>query len=275
MRIKMATIVKLLAILLLYLCAANGISANNDSRIDSAPITYDPSAGWIQIWSDEFSGTTINESHWHIDNFTYGRTEYGAKNFYIENGTLVIKATYNGKGFGPGNFNSSMLTTEGKRSFAYGKVAMRAKLPFGKGMFPAFWMLNRNNSGEIDIMEMIGGGNNDQIIYGTLHYKNSQGVDPAPEYKYTAPSPLSSDFHIYEVEWTPYGFTWKIDGIPYGAKLMDTDMEEFSKPFFILLNLQVGGNWPGNPDASTVFPQYYTIDWVRVYTSSLWNSLGG
>jgi beta-glucanase (GH16 family) len=288
MRIKLFLSVNLLAMLLLSLCAANGIVANNDPRNGSAPYAYDPSAGWIQIWSDEFNGKTLDTSIWTRQVEAPGRynNEWQAytaneENAYLDgNGKLVIKATYNGKGLAQGNFESARLHTAGKKSITYGKIAMRAKLPFGKGLWPAFWMLGSNCNeypggtvawpycGEIDIMEMIGGGINDQTTHGSLHYINNQGKDPGPTYSYTMSSPLSNDFHIYEVEWTPSSFTWKIDGISYGTKLMEADMEEFSKPFFILLNLAVGGIWPGNPDASTVFPQYYIIDWVRVYTPS-------
>ena len=271
--------------LLLSIYAASELTANDDLSKRSA--MYDPGMGWIQIWSDEFNGTTLNTSIWTRQVEAPGRYNdewqtytANSENAYLENGTLVIKAIYNSKGLASGNFTSARLHTAGKKSFNYGKIAMKAKLPFGKGVWPAFWMLGVNckeypggtaawpDCGEIDIMEVIGGGVNDQITHGTLHYNNSLGVNPMLTYAKIMPSPLSADFHIYEVEWTSYNISWKIDGIPYGTKSMDVDMEEFSKSFFILLNLAVGGNWPGKPDASTVFPQNYTIDWVRVYKNS-------
>jgi hypothetical protein len=177
------------------------------------------------------------------------------------------------------------MQTSNKRVFTYGKFAMRAKLPYSQAMWPAFWLLGANTNsfnlyggtvtwpacGEADIMEMIGGlrdGSGDYTTHGTLHYLNSAGRNPAPSYAYRYPSKLADDFHVYELIWTPHSFTWKMDGLAYGTKIMDADMQAFSKPMFILVNLAVGGAWGGWVDPSTVFPQTYVIDYVRVYTNS-------
>jgi len=276
--------------LLLFLCIASETAADyvdSKNRLASYYAQY-PGAAWIQIWSDEFNGNNLNDSVWTRQVESPGRYNQelqtytnSTENAYLDgNGNLVIKAIHIGKGLDSGDFTSARLNTAGKKLFTYGKIAMRAKLPFGKGVWPAFWMLGANCSeypngtvpwpycGEIDVMEMIGGGINDQIFHGTLHYMDHQGRNPAPTYAFTMPSSPSNDFHIYDVEWTPRSITWMIDGLPYGTKLMGSDMEAFSKPFFIILNLAVGGTWPGNPDSSTKYPQYYIVDWVRAYTNS-------
>jgi hypothetical protein len=164
---------------------------------------------------------------------------------------------------------------------------MRAKLPGTQAMWPAFWMLGADTNsfspiygsgtvswptcGEIDIMEMIGGladGSGDFTTHGTLHYTGTSGRDPGPSYAYRYPAKLSEDFHIYELVWTPHSFTWKIDGLAFGTKIMDADMQALNKPMFLLLNLAIGGAWGGWVDGSTVFPQTYEIDYVRQYTNS-------
>ncbi len=99
-----------------------------------------------------------------------------------------------------------------------------------------------------------------------MHFRNAAKVNPIPGLAYRSPTRLSADFHIYSVDWSAQGFTWAIDGVPFGTKVMDPDMTAFQKPFFLLLNLAVGGAWGGWPDASTVFPQSYVIDYVRHYS---------
>ena len=117
-------------------------------------------------------------------------------------------------------------------------------------------------------MEMIGGladGSGDFTTHGTLHYLDGTGRNPAPSFALRLPTRLSDDFHVYEVVWTPHSFTWKIDGVAFGSKVIGPDMEEFTQPMFLLLNLAVGGAWGGWVDGSTTFPQAFVVDWVRVY----------
>jgi beta-glucanase (GH16 family) len=263
------------------------ISGTTSVTVTAPQTGYDPGAGWSLVWSDEFNGTAVDQTNWTFDigSGGWGNNEseyYRAENALVAGGMLTITAKR--EPFGDAQYTSARLQTSRKRAFTYGKFTMRAKLPYSQAMWPAFWMLGANSNsfnlyggnvtwpgcGEADIMEMIGGladGSGDFTTHGTLHYLNSVGRNPAPSYSFRAPSRLADDFHVYELIWTPHSFTWKFDGLAIGTKLIDADMEEFSKPMFLLLNLAVGGAWGGWVDGSTVFPQNYVIDYVRVYTN--------
>lgn len=266
---------------------AGAVSATTSVTVTAPQAGYDPGAGWTLVWSDEFDGTAVDQANWTFDigSGGWGNNEseyYRAENAAVAGGLLTITARR--EPFGDAQYTSARLQTSRKRTFTYGKFTMRAKLPYSQAMWPAFWMLGVNSNsfnlyggdvswpgcGEADVMEMIGGladGSGDYTTHGTLHYLNGAGRNPAPSFGHRAPSRLADDFHVYELVWTPHSFTWKFDGLAYGTKLMDPDMEEFSKPMFILLNLAIGGAWGGWVDASTVFPQTYAIDYVRVYTN--------
>ena len=263
------------------------VDSSNTLAVTVSPAAYDPGAGYRLVWSDEFDGTAVDPKNWTFDlgSGGWGNNEseyYRAENAVVANGMLTITARQETYGDAP--YTSARLQTSNKQVFTYGKFAIRAKLPYSQAMWPAFWMLGANSSsfnlyggtvawpgcGEIDIMEMIGGladGSGDYTTHGTLHYLNSAGRNPAPSYAYRYPTRLSDDFHVYEVVWTPHSFTWKLDGVAYGTKIVDPDMVAFGRPMFILLNLAVGGAWGGWVDGSTVFPQTYVIDYVRAYTN--------
>lgn len=239
------------------------------------------------VWSEEFNGTTVDPSRWTFEENGDGGGNnelqyYRAANAQIadipgEAGRgLVItaqKENYGGKAY-----TSARLNTLGKASWTYGRIEARLKLPEGQGLWPAFWMLGANINqtgvgwpacGEIDIMEMIGGaGTRDQTTYGTLHWGASVAQHQWTQggNSYTSNAKLSSGFHVYGVEWDAGSVTWTFDGQAFfSQKLSGTAMDCFRKPQFLILNLAVGGNWPGSPDGSTVFPQQYWVDWIRVY----------
>jgi len=238
---------------------------------------------WKLVWNDEFdgkNGSPIDKSKWVSEignNSGWGNAEYeyytdSLKNCYQENGNLVIKAIKEKKD----NFEytSARVKTQGIYEFTYGKVEIRAKLPQGDGIWPAFWMLGTNitttgwpNCGEIDVMEHI--GKTPDNIYGTLHgpgYSGSSGLGSATISK----TSLYNDFHTYTVEWNQEGIKWFFDGTEYHKvikKYIDDEKWPFDDKFFILINLAVGGYWPGYPSETTQFPQSYTIDYVRVYQS--------
>jgi len=263
-------------------------SATAAVSVAAAQGPYDPGAGWTLVWSDEFDGTAVDSANWNFDigagGWGNGEWEYyRAENATVDGGFLTITAK--AEAFADAGYTSARMQTSQKQAFTYGKVSMRAKLPFGQGIWPAFWMLGADSSsfnlyggtvpwpacGEADIMEMIGGladGSGDYTTHGTLHYLNAAGRDPGPSFAYRNPAKLSDDFHIYELVWTPHSFTWLLDGLAYGTKIVDPDMGAFSKPMFILLNLAIGGPWGGWPDSTTVFPQTYVVDWVRVYENA-------
>ena len=234
------------------------------------------------VWSDEFDGASINTSNWGYDTGGggWGNGELqtytnSATNSYISNGSLVIKAI-NTSG---SNYTSARLKTQGKKSWQYGKIEARIKLPYGKGIWPAFWMLGNNitsvnwpKCGEIDIMEMIGGTpsatGGDQRVFGTGHWYQDASV-PHASYglsKAINSGKLSDSFHVFSILWDKDKIMWFMDNVFFcSINTTPSALSEFSAPFFIILNIAVGGTWPGNPDGTTVFPQTMEVDYVRVY----------
>ena len=246
---------------------------------------------WQLVWSDEFSqpdGSSPDSTKWgyNIGNGSGGwgnnESEYytsRTNNARIQNGQLVIEArqeSYNGF-----NYTSARMLTKGKWSWAYGRIEASIKLPRGQGIWPAFWMLGTNidsvswpTCGEIDIMENIGNTNDQGTAHGTIHgpqgggdYNGGTGVGGT----YTLPggAVLGDNFHIFAVEWTTNQIKWFVDSIQYftatPASVPGGGTWVFTQPQFLLLNLAVGGNWPGYPDGTTVFPQQMLVDYVRVY----------
>ncbi|MEP6741377.1 MAG: glycoside hydrolase family 16 protein [bacterium] len=245
-------------------------------------------AVWSLVWSDEFnrpSGSAVDSNKWSFDigGNGWGNNEFETytsrtENAHLEDGKLVIKAlkeTLTGPDGTSRNFTSARLLTKNKFSRAFGRFEARIKIPFGQGIWPAFWMLGNNidtarwpNCGEIDIMENI--GKEPSIVHGTFHgpgYSGASGVSAA----YALPSgqKFSDDFHTFAVEWEPNVMRFYVDGLLYKtrtpADLPAGTSWVFDHPFFIILNVAVGGGWPGNPDATTVFPQQMLVDYVRVY----------
>ncbi len=245
-------------------------------------------AVWSLVWSDEFDGSNgspVDSSKWSFDigGNGWGNNEletYTSRttNADLEGGNLVIKTlkeTFTGSDGITRNYTSARLLTRNKFTQAYGRFEARLKVPYGQGLWPAFWMLGDNidtahwpNCGEIDIMENI--GKEPSIVHGTFHgpgYSGAGGITAA----YTLPSgqKFSDDFHTFAVEWEPNVMRFYVDGLLYKtrtpADLPAGTAWVFDHPFFILLNVAVGGGFPGNPDASTVFPQRMMVDYVRVY----------
>jgi len=200
------------------------------------------------------------------------------QNAYIENGSLVIKAIrepYTGPDGVRRDYTSARLKTKDKFAQAYGRFEARIKIPFGQGIWPAFWMLGSDitqigwpRCGEIDIMENI--GKEPSTIHGTLHgpgYSASRGIGAS--YSLLNGERFADHYHVYAIEWQPERIRWYVDGILYKT-VTSNDLPGganwvFNRPFFVLLNLAVGGSWPGNPDANTLFPQVMLVDYVRVY----------
>ena len=238
----------------------------------TTPLNY---PNYSLIWQDEFNGTSLSSDWTHeIGNgsWGWGNNElqyYRHQNTTLENGYLTIRAKQ--EYYGGFNYTSSRIITKGNIFNAYGRVDIRAKLPYGQGLWPALWMLGENiNSvswptcGEIDIMEMIGGtGYNDRTIHGTVHWEDNGHAS------YGGPNSLSSgrfadEFHVFSIIWTPSSIVWLRDDIQY--KSIDiTNLSAFHNDFFFIFNVAVGGNWPGSPDGTTVFPQTMIVDYVRVF----------
>jgi beta-glucanase (GH16 family) len=236
-----------------------------------------PDATWRLTWGDDFdgaSGSAVDGSKWAYDsgpNWYNGELQYyasGTDNASLDgNGNLVIEArkqTREGR-----QYTSARLKTEGKKTFTYGRFEGRMKMPYGQGIWPAFWMLGGNswpNTGEIDIMEHL--GREPSILYGTIHGPGYSGA-AGPSASYTLPgnAKFADDFHVFAIEWEPNVIRWYIDDTLYSTKTpadIGGNRWVFDHGFFFLLNLAVGGEWPGNPDATTVFPQKFVIDYVHV-----------
>jgi beta-glucanase (GH16 family) len=244
--------------------------------------------GWRLAWSDDFNqpdGSAPDPANWGYDiggnGWGNSELEYYTdriNNAHIEDGKLVIEAQR--EHFGGRNITSARLLTKGKWSWTCGKFEARIKIPRGQGIWPAFWMLGTNISsvgwpacGEIDIMENI--GKEPGTVHGTVHgldsgrdYNNGLGISGSVELPDGAA--LADDFHVFAVDCEPARITWLLDGHPYfsvtPASLPKNCRWVFDQPKFILLNLAIGGKWPGYPDAATTFPQQMIVDYVRVYS---------
>jgi beta-glucanase (GH16 family) len=274
----------LLAAAVVATTLAGGLAAG--SRNDTAEAAVGP-----VTWSDEFngaSGSAIDSSKWKFDTGGSGwgnnELEYytnSTRNVYQDGqGHLAItarKENPSGYGcwYGSCTYTSGRILTADKFSQTYGRFEASIKIPKGQGIWPAFWMLGGNNwptTGEIDIMENV--GNTPNTVYGTIHgpgYSGANGVGG----NRTIGSALGDAFHTYAVDWSPNLIVWYLDGSEYFRATPASirgNTWVYDHPFFMILNVAVGGYWPGNPDGSTVFPQTMLVDYVRV---SAWNSDGG
>jgi len=241
----------------------------------TAPSTYQ---GLNLVWSDEFSGKTINPLVWNYDiggsGWGNNELEYytnSSKNVFVTNGYLVIEARK--ETYKTNNYTSARLLSKDKKSFTYGRIDFRAKLPKGQGIWPALWMLGSNIStkswpacGEIDIMELL--GHEPQKTYGTIHWGAAGGPSTHIGGNYLLNSQTFSDsFHVFSLLWETNKLSFLIDNIPFFSadKSQVNGDYPFDKPFFFIMNVAVGGNWPGNPDTTTIFPQRMIVDYVRVF----------
>ena len=228
-------------------------------------------ATWTQVWADEFNGPAgsgPDPAKWIFDLGATGwgnheLEDYTRDNVFLDgHGHLVIRAIQTA----PGKYTSGRIKTQGLFEVQYGKIEARIKLPRGQGIWPAFWMLGKGawpQSGEIDVMENIGKEAN--LVHGTVHgpgYSGAKGITSAHELS-------AGKFHVYGVEWSADSIDFLVDGKSYArvthASLPAGAAWVFDKPFFLLLNVAVGGDWPGRPDSTTRFPQSMLVDWVKVW----------
>ena len=257
------------------------------------PALATPSAlRWTLVWSDEFdgpSGALVDATKWRADVGGNGwgnhELEYHtdrARNASLSgDGSLLIQALqerYQGPDGVVRDYTSARLKTQGLFEQAYGKFEARIQIPRGQGLWPAFWLLGADISslgwprcGEIDIMENI--GREPATVHGTFHgpgYSGANGIG-AP---YTLPgnAAFADAFHVFGLEWEPSAVRWYVDGVLYEtrtpADLPPGQTWVFDHPFFIILNVAVGGDWPGPPDSGTTFPQTMRVDYVRVYRAA-------
>jgi beta-glucanase (GH16 family) len=243
--------------------------------------------GWKLAWQDEFNGKLLDTSKWNVllrEQSKHGELQYYLPDeVYIEKSILRLRSRV--RAYGSMKYTSGRLDTRGKFAPVYGRFEIRAKLPVGKGLWPAHWLYPQNRNwqmeylmaqavaegkerlipeerpwySEIDIMEYL--GHEPNILYGTLHYYSFDGQKKSSSGKWTGDVDYSKDFHIYALEWEPDSIRWYIDGHLIHATTSGIP----HTPHYLILNTAVGGAWPGNPDSTTTFPQYHDIDYVRVY----------
>ena len=243
------------------------------------------------VWADEFDGpasTAPDGGKW-VHNTGGNGWGNGELEYYTDKttnaaldgaGHLVITARQENPAgyvchYGRCQYTSARLLTANRFSHTYGRFEARMKLPRGRGLWPAFWMLSddtKNPSpsrlGEIDVMENV--GSEPDTVHGSLHgpgYSGARGLTSS--FTLQGQRTMADDFHVFAVDWSPDAITWTIDGTPYGRK---TSAEAggndwvFDHPFFLIVNVAVGGTWPGPPDAETALPQSMIVDYVRVYS---------
>mgnify|MGYP006267224659 CR=1 FL=1 len=239
----------------------------------STPTEYE---GYDMIWSDEFNDAALNSTNWthEIGGNGWGNNElqyYTDQNTYMVEGNLIIEARRESRG-GRG-YTSSRIITEDKFEFQYGRVDIRAVMPFGKGIWPAQWMLGANfreigwpYCGEIDIMEMVGGEGSDNVVHGTAHWQDNGFKADFSGSLAISDGILYDEYHVYSIIWTEEKIRWYIDDIQYHEMdITGQFLSEFRAPYFFIMNVAVGGNWPGSPNSETVFPQRMIVDYIRVF----------
>ncbi len=214
------------------------------------------------IFSDEFNGNSVDLQKWNVT-YPTGSGElqqYVPDAFSIDNGILKIHASAKGRGGLP--FTSGIITTKGKFTQEYGYFEIRAKVPKGQGLFPAFWLMPATGKWppELDVFEVL--GQDTSKAYMTVHYLNGNPYPQEIQGSYSGPD-LSLEYHTYGLDWEPDHLTWYVDGVERFSTTQNVPHE----PMFLLINLAVGGDWPGPPDHKTPFPSEFDVNYVRVFST--------
>ena len=265
-----------------YISKEERILVSADDPVDiglgySTPFSY---PDMQLVWNDEFDGSELDESLWSHDIGDgcpdlcgWGNNEleyYRPENTWVNGGVLTIEAR--DESFGGRPYTSGKIVTRGKQAVQYGRIDIRATLPKGQGLWPALWMLGTNQPtvgwprcGEIDIMEMIGGNGREKTIGGNVYYwTNSQGSMPK---SFTLDEGTFADkYHVFSIIWTEETIKWYVDDVEFHSfNITAANLSEFQNPFYMIFNVAVGGNWPGSPDETTIFPTRMQVDYVRVF----------
>lgn len=227
------------------------------------------------VWEENFNGKTLDEKNWNFElgdgcpNCGFGNHErqlYTKDNHKLVDGKLVITAKKEGD-----KYSSTRITTKGKKEFQYGRIEARAKLPVGHGIWPAFWMLGKNidqvgwpKSGEIDILEYV--GREPHMVFNTLHTQDSHGN--SVNSKKTEFKDIEEGFHVYAAEWDKDKIAFFVDDklvYTFAPEKKTEDVWPFSQPFYIILNMAIGGDFGGPEVDDSILPQEFIIDYVKVY----------
>lgn len=228
------------------------------------------------VWEENFNGDKLDEKVWNFElgngcpnNCGWGNNEsqiYTNKNHFLKDGNLVIQIKKE-----KDIYTSTRITTENKKEFKYGRIEARAKIPTGKGIWPAFWMLGSNiktvgwpKCGEIDILEYV--GREPQMVYTSLHTENSHG-NTINSKKTKIPN-IENGFHLYAIDWNKDKIEFFVDNVlayTFQPKDKTEDIYPFNQPFYFIVNVAVGGNFGGLEIDDSIFPQEYLIDYIKVY----------
>jgi beta-glucanase (GH16 family) len=240
--------------------------------------------GYALAWSNEFDSTALSADEWTFESGDgcpqlcgWGNNELEyytnrSDNLFFKEGKMIIRARKESNG--EKSYTSARIKTQGKKTFKFGRIDIRAVLPAGKGIWPAFWLMPENNiygnwpsGGEIDMMEFL--GHEPSRVHGTIHY------GPSPGSKSISNSMVLSNndsfdkkFHVFSLIWEADKIQWLVDDVVFSTiskSDLGSDIYTFNEDFYFIINLAVGGNWPGSPDATTKFPRHLIVDYLRVY----------
>ncbi|MFD3684816.1 family 16 glycosylhydrolase [Nocardiopsis sp. NPDC058631] len=262
--------------------AAAVLTAPHWNPASAAPADADlSSAPGDLVWSDEFdgaAGSAPDAANWNHETGNHGWGNNELQNYTGSrdnsaldgNGNLVITARQESDG----SYTSARMTTQDKVEHAYGRIEARIQIPTGQGVWPAFWMLGSDfpetpwpDSGEIDIMENV--GHIPGTVHGTVHgpgYSGGGGIGASHDHP--DGGAFTDDFHVFAVDWTPGSITWSVDDVPFNT-ITTADVGGnpwvYDQEFFMILNVAIGGEWPGYPDETTQLPQELVVDYVRIY----------
>jgi beta-glucanase (GH16 family) len=240
------------------------------------------------VWADEFDAAQLDPEVWFFesgDGSQYGNPGWGNNelqyyepdNASLDNGVLTIEARAE-----PGNghdYTSARINTRDRFAFRYGRIEASMRLPGGQGIWPAFWLLPQDDqyggwaaSGEIDIMEAVNlGGSGGNEVHGTIHYGGEWPNNTYSSESYVVPTDATAEFNTYAIEWDENEIRWYVNDVLFAMRNSWSSTggsfpAPFDQNFYVLLNVAIGGNFPGNPDGTTVFPVTMEVDWVRVYS---------
>lgn len=257
---------------LMFILLLSKYSESTEAITPSTPLTAADEDGWYLVFEDDFDSKVLNEDYWTAcdDGVNYNGEEqyYKPENVSQKNGSLLLTAE-NEPYDETHPYTSGKVTTEGKVSFHYGKIEIRAKFPTDTGFFPAIWLLPVEKETdptmcplpEIDIFEYVGNGSDS--AYAVYHYRDENGKQQ--QCVYTYPMPVANEFHTYTLIWTPEYLEWYVDDV----LVFSIDENVPTEPMFLNINLAVSGNWFPPPDETTDFPASFEIDYVRYYKNDL------